>query len=215
MSANPKGLVVNLASVVLAAGLALPAGIGCVLAAEQFSAGQIIEALKPPRVTRSLTLPADVARAAEEERFVDGLRKRVTRSLTTYEREKITAIAKTRSSIDIPAINFKFNSATIDTSDAKTMSQVDELGKALADSQFKGATFLLAGHTDAKGSDTYNQGLSERRADAVRQFLSAKYNVEPGKLLTVGYGKTQLKNTANPLSEENRRVQVVNLMADK
>jgi outer membrane protein OmpA-like peptidoglycan-associated protein len=215
MSANPKRLLVNLASVVLAANLALPAGIGYVLAAEEISAGQIIEALKPPRVTRSLTLPADVARAAEEARFVDGLRNRVTRSLTTYEREKITAIAKTRSSIDIPAINFRFNAATIDTNDAKTMTQLDQLATALAHPQMKGATVLLAGHTDAKGSDTYNQGLSERRAEAVRQFLSANYNIERGTLLTVGHGKTQLKNTANPFADENRRVQVVNMMADK
>src|SRR5712691_9046061 len=113
MSANPKGRVVNLAWVVLAAGLALPTGIGSVLAAEPFSAGQIIEALKAPRVTRGFTSPADAARAAEAARFLDGLRNKPTNSLTTQEREKIVTIAKTKPSIDLE-INFKYKSATIE-----------------------------------------------------------------------------------------------------
>ena len=210
MSASPKGLVVNLACVVLAAGLALPAGIGFVLAAEQPSAEQIIKALKPARVTRSLTSPADAARAAEEARFVDSLRNRTTRSLSTDEREKIVAIAKTKPSIDLE-INFEYNSATIG---AKAMSQVTALGQALTSADLKGTTFVLAGHTDAKGGDTYNQGLSEQRADAVKRFLLEKYGIEASKLVTAGHGKTQLKNSANPFAGENRRVQVVNL-ADK
>jgi hypothetical protein len=36
----------------------------------------------------------------------------------------------------------------------------DELGKALSDPKLQGATFLIAGHTDAKGSDNYNLALS-------------------------------------------------------
>ena len=74
----------------------------------------------------------------------------------------------------------------------------------------KGRTFIVAGHTDAKGSETYNQGLSERRADAVKRFLSEKYRIETSRLVTVGYGATNLKNSENPLARENRRVQIVN-----
>jgi outer membrane protein OmpA-like peptidoglycan-associated protein len=66
------------------------------------------------------------------------------------------------------------------------------------------------GSTDAKGSETYNQGLSERRADAVKRFLLEQYGIDAGNLVTVGYGKTHLKNPAEPLSGENRRVQVIN-----
>ena len=87
MSATRNALKLNLACVVLAAGLALPAGIGLAFAAEQPSAEQIIKALKPQRVTRSLsTSPADAARAAEEARIVNSLRNRPTRSLSTVER---------------------------------------------------------------------------------------------------------------------------------
>jgi outer membrane protein OmpA-like peptidoglycan-associated protein len=190
--------------IVLAAGLALSSALS--FAAEKRSADDIINALKP-QVTRGLTTsPADAARSADETRFLDELRNRPTRSLSTEERNKIASIANSKPKIDLE-INFEFNSAVIGS---KAMPQVTELGKALTSADLKGRTFILAGFTDAKGSETYNQGLSERRADAVRQFLSQKYGIAQGNLVTVGYGATQLKDPANPLAAENRRVQVIN-----
>jgi len=207
MSADDKTRKLNLACMIVAIGLALPAGLGVALAAEERSAGEIIKALKPERLTRGLTTsPADAARNAEEAKFVNTLRNRQTRSLSTTEREQITSIAKKRPSIDLE-VNFDYNSDHIGS---KASSQVTALGEALSSSELKGGTFILAGHTDAKGSDTYNQGLSERRAEAVRQFLSEKYGLDASNLVTVGYGKTQLKNPAGPFASENRRVQVIN-----
>jgi outer membrane protein OmpA-like peptidoglycan-associated protein len=212
MSARSKGLKINLACAVLAAGLALPAGLltgpGAAFAGDAPSAEQIIKALKPAKVTRGLTVsPADAARSAEEARFVDSLRNRTTRSLTTTEREQIASVAQTKPSIDLE-VNFEYNSATIAS---KAQPQVTALGQALASPDLKGRTFIVAGHTDAKGGDSYNQDLSERRADAVKRFLSAKYGIDAANLVTVGYGKAQLKNSSDPLSAENRRVQVINM----
>jgi outer membrane protein OmpA-like peptidoglycan-associated protein len=207
MSAHAKPFNISVLCVVLAIGLALPTGSA--RAAEQASAEQIIQALKPAKVTRGLTT-SDAARAADEGRFIDTVRNRVGRGLTTAERDKITSIAKSKPAIDLE-INFEFNSATIASS---ALSQVTALGEALTSHDLKGRTFLLGGHTDAKGSETYNQGLSERRTEAVKRFLQEKYGIEASNLVTVGYGKTQLKNPANPFGFENRRVQVVN-MADK
>ncbi len=211
MSTTPNRLKVNFICLVLAAALALPTGIGFALAAEQPSAEQIIRALKPPRVTRGLTTsPADTARANENERFVETLRNRATRSLTTDERSRIASIAKERPSIDLE-INFDLNSANIRPS---SMSQVTALGEALTSADLKGRTFVLAGHTDAMGDPTYNQSLSEQRSDAVKRFLMEKYGIDASHLVTVGHGKTQLKKPTNPYAAENRRVQVVNV-ADK
>ena len=207
MSADDKTRKLNLACIIVAIGLALPAGFGVALAAEERSAGEIIKALKPERLTRGLTTsPADAARNAEEAKFVNTLRYRQTRSLSTTEREQITSIAKKRPSIDLE-VNFDYNSDHIGS---KASSQVTALGEALSSSELKGGTFILAGHTDAKGSDTYNQGLSERRSEAVKRFLSEKYGLDASNLVTVGYGKTQLKNPAGPFASENRRVQVIN-----
>jgi outer membrane protein OmpA-like peptidoglycan-associated protein len=206
MSAQ-KTRKITLTCMILAVGLALPSGLGVALAAEERSADDIIKALKPARITRGLTTsPADAARNAQETKFVNSLRNRPTRSLTVAERDQISSIAKKRPSIDLE-VNFDYNSDNIGS---KAMPQVSALGQALASPDLKGGTFIVAGHTDAKGSDTYNQGLSERRAEAVKRFLAEKYGIDASNLLTVGYGKTQLKNPAGPFASENRRVQVIN-----
>ena len=209
MSAIPKRPLAGFAGIVLVASLALPTAIESACAAEQQSPEQIIKALKPPvRATRGLTTsPADATRNAEDARFVDTLRKRATRSLTTEERDKITSISQKKPSIDLE-INFEYNSDRIST---KAMPQVSALGEALSSADLKGSTFIVAGHTDGKGGDTFNQGLSERRADALKRYLMDRYKIDDGRLVTVGYGKTQLKNSSNPTAAENRRVQVINV----
>ncbi|MGH6716659.1 MAG: OmpA family protein, partial [Bradyrhizobium sp.] len=60
----------------------------------------------------------------------------------------------------------------------------------------------------------YNQGLSERRADAIKRYLKENYGIPGNDLITVGYGETRLKDPSHPFAEVNRRVQVVN-MEDK
>src|SRR5262249_10288401 len=201
-------LKINLASMVVAAGLALPASFGTAFAGDPTSADQIIRALKPARITRGLSVsPADAARRAEEAHFVDTLRNRTTRSLTTTEREQIASIAQSKPSIDLE-VNFDYDSSTIGTA---AQPQVTALGQALSSADLKGRTFVVAGYTDGKGTDTYNQTLSERRADAVKRYLAEKYGIEAANLVTVGYGKTKLKNSSDPFASENRRVQVVNV----
>lgn len=202
MSASPNKFGLNLARVVLAAALVLPVGAGFALAAEQPSAEQIIKALKPARVTRGL----DVKRA-EESRFIDTLRNRPTRSLTTTERNQIASITSNKPNIDLE-INFEFDSATIGPTAARALT---DLGEALTSKELRNGSFFINGYTDAKGQTPYNQDLSERRADAVKRFLSDKFGIEATKLITVGYGKTRLKNSSDPFSSENRRVQIVNL----
>jgi outer membrane protein OmpA-like peptidoglycan-associated protein len=212
MAASYKRLTAHAAWLAMAAGLIVPTADGVVLAAEEASQEQIIRALKPAgRITRGLTTsPAATARDPEQAKFVDTLRNRTTRSLTSEEREQIASIAKQKPSIDLE-ITFDFNSAAISS---KSMPQVTALGRALSSAELKGGTFILAGHTDAKGSDSFNQELSERRADAVKRFLAEKYKIDAGNLVTVGYGETKLKNASAPFGSENRRVQVVN-MADQ
>ena len=176
------------------------------------SADQILSALKPKPLTRGMSAgqPADPAVQAKEASFVDSLRNRKSRSLSLGEREEIAEIAATKPKIDLE-IQFDYNSAAIRTS---SMPAVQELGKALSNAGLKGSTFVVAGHTDAAGGEEYNQNLSERRADSIKKYLVDKYGINGSDLVTVGYGKSKLKDPANPVSEVNRRVQVVN-MANK
>lgn len=210
MSGHLDKLKSNIVRSVVAVALVLPAGAA--MAQQSPSSQQIIDALKPKRpLTRSLSVsPAEQAKKAETDKFVDTLRNRPTRSLSMDERQQIATVAQERPRIDLE-IKFDYNSATI----AKAaLADMDNLGKALTDPALKGSTFVLAGHTDAVGGEEYNQDLSSRRADSVKRYLAEKYNLAPDHLVTAGYGKTRLKNKDNPKAPENRRVEVVN-MADK
>ncbi len=91
------------------------------------------------------------------------------------------------------------------------MPSVQALGRALSNAELKGSTFVVAGHTDAAGGEAYNKELSERRADAIKKYLVDKYGINGSDLVTVGYGKSKLKDANQPLAEANRRVQVVNM----
>jgi outer membrane protein OmpA-like peptidoglycan-associated protein len=153
-------------------GAALSMTAGLALAGETtVSASKIVNALTKP-LTRGLSSGAqeDPAAKAKETHFVDTLRNRQTRSLSLGEREEIAQIASTKPKIDLE-IHFDYNSADISkTSD----SAVQELGKALSDASLKGSTFVVAGHTDAIGGESYNQELSERRADTIKRYLTEK-----------------------------------------
>jgi outer membrane protein OmpA-like peptidoglycan-associated protein len=181
-------------------------------AEENVTPDTIVRALQPKPLTRSLSLqtPANSAAAAAEGRFVETLRNRKTRSLSSGEREEIATIAADKPNIDLE-IMFDYNSADIS---ATSMPSVQALGKALSDQNLKGSTFVVAGYTDAAGGEAYNQDLSERRADTIKRYLTEKYGIAGGDLVTVGYGKSRPKNPNDPMDPANRRVQVVN-MANK
>jgi outer membrane protein OmpA-like peptidoglycan-associated protein len=213
MSGEGRGLAAVLA--LLTIGVALSFGVAIAVAGESnLSADQIVRALVPVEEppTRGLSMGPQTQTepaTATEQGFIKTLRGRTSRSLTPVEREEIATMAKDKPNVDLE-INFDYNSANVS---AKSMPAVQALGKALSNPDLKGSTFIVAGHTDGAGSEAYNQDLSERRADSIRRHL-VKFGVAASDLVTVGYGKSKLKDTANPRAESNRRVQVVN-MANK
>jgi outer membrane protein OmpA-like peptidoglycan-associated protein len=206
----------NLAAIlsIVTIGAAFSVSVGTVAAGDDVTAGQILQALTPAKrpLTRGLSVgpKTDPEAVAAEGRFVQTIRNRATRSLSSAEREEIAAIAKDKPNIDLE-INFDYNSADISK---RSLSSVEALGQALTSPDLKGSTFIVAGHTDAVGSEAYNQDLSERRADSIKRYLTDKFGIAGTDLVTVGYGKTKLKDPAHPLAEVNRRVQVAN-MANK
>jgi outer membrane protein OmpA-like peptidoglycan-associated protein len=196
---------------IVAIGAALSFGISAAFAAEDVTEDQILKALAPTKkpLTRGLSAgpQADPAATAAETKFVTSIRGRTTRSLSHTEREEIAAIVKDKPKIDLE-INFDYNSADIS---AKSLPSVQALGRALSNAELKGSTFVVAGHTDAAGGEAYNQELSERRAESIKRYLVDKYSITGTDLVTVGYGKSKLKDPNQPMAETNRRVQVVNM----
>lgn len=82
------------------------------------------------------------------------------------------------------------------------------LAAALNKPENASRTFLIGGHTDATGSEAYNQLLSERRAAAVKHFLVACCGVDGSMLATAGFGVQLPKNVADPYADQNRRVDI-------
>jgi len=84
---------------------------------------------------------------------------------------------------------------------------LDNVGKMLVAESNIDRALVVEGHTDAVGSNEFNQRLSELRALAIRDYLVENYGINPIRLMPVGKGESTLYNTINPNSGENRRVE--------
>lgn len=103
---------------------------------------------------------------------------------------------------------FPFDSAEI-TGEAR--QTLDVLGEALLDGRLNADRFEIAGHTDGVGGEAYNESLSERRAQAVVNYLSSNFGIPHERLLGRGYGETYLADPDDPSNPDNRRVEILNL----
>lgn len=107
-------------------------------------------------------------------------------------------------SIVLNGVNFEFDKATL-TANAKTL--LDQVADAL---QRRGDIKVeVAGHTDSKGSDAYNQALSEARAESVVEYLSGR-GIDPVRMTPRGYGESMpvADNESDAGRELNRRVEL-------
>lgn len=91
---------------------------------------------------------------------------------------------------------------------------LDKLQKIFA--EYPETNILIEGHTDDVGTDTYNMGLSQRRADAVANYLKAA-GVPSSRLITRWYGESQpiVPNDSETNRSMNRRVEFVITANDK
>jgi outer membrane protein OmpA-like peptidoglycan-associated protein len=107
-------------------------------------------------------------------------------------------------------VTFPTGSATLSPDAERALAP---LGRALSSQDLSGYRFRIEGHTDTVGSAVSNQLLSERRAAAVREYLITRFGVDPGRLVAVGLGQTQLlvPTPDQTPNARNRRVQVVNI----
>ena len=101
-------------------------------------------------------------------------------------------------------VTFAYDSANVQPQFQATLDQV---ATTLRD--YPSTYIDIYGHTDSRGSEVYNQGLSERRAASVQSYLSSR-GVQPARMATRGYGESALK--CQETSEEgyrcNRRVEI-------
>ncbi|MEC9361924.1 MAG: OmpA family protein [Sinimarinibacterium flocculans] len=104
----------------------------------------------------------------------------------------------------LKGVKFEFDSDRL-TPDAKDILN-DVAGTLQA---YPDVEVELEGHTDNIGTDAYNQGLSERRANAVKTYLTGR-DIEAGRMTPVGYGESTpiADNSTEEGRDENRRVEL-------
>jgi OOP family OmpA-OmpF porin len=107
--------------------------------------------------------------------------------------------------IELQGVHFDFDKSTLRP---EAMVILNEAAALL--NKHERVVVEVAGHTDSTGSDAYNQGLSERRANAVRDYLVEK-GVRASRLSAKGYGESMpvASNDTKEGRAENRRVELI------
>jgi OmpA-OmpF porin, OOP family len=108
--------------------------------------------------------------------------------------------------IRLTGLTFRSGSAELPRDGARLLNKVQQ-----AIQVFPGAGLEIEGHTDASGSDTVNQRLSEERALAVSRYLAEQLRLGPGQVRASGYGSSRpiANNATGAGRAQNRRIDVI------
>ncbi|MCX7102115.1 MAG: OmpA family protein [Methylobacter sp.] len=170
------------------------------------SASQVIEALTPGKSNPDVSpedsdYEGDIKHGAKT-RSIDMSGLKATPKSST-PKTLLKAATETALSMEIV---FGYNSAEL-TNEAK--EQLKPVGEALASGKLSNLGFVVEGHTDAVGGQSYNKTLSEQRAASVKYFLVNSFNINSSAIQIVGKGKSDLLDPSHPDSEVNRRVRII------
>lgn len=103
-------------------------------------------------------------------------------------------------------VNFDYDKSDVKSEYFDEIQEVTDFMK-----QYSDVVIELEGHTDSRGDDAYNQGLSERRAAAVRQVMIDRFDISRARITSSGLGESQpvATNDTNAGRADNRRVMTV------
>jgi len=126
-----------------------------------------------------------------------------TSTLTVTSPPPVVMHPEQEETVDLD-IQFDFNKAVIKP---EFYSHVDAVGEFM--NKYPSSKIKLEGHTDNVGSKAYNKKLSQRRANAVKNYLVKKHNIDPKRITAVGYGSSKpiASNKTKEGRYKNRRVQ--------
>jgi outer membrane protein OmpA-like peptidoglycan-associated protein len=113
-----------------------------------------------------------------------------------------TDAARQTAALSLP-VQFAFDSADIAPSARQQLDALAEGIRLLP----QGKAVVIEGHTDAAGTEQYNEHLSQRRAHAVRRYLVTVQGIDPARLRAVGMGEHMPLPGSDPYAARNRRVQ--------
>ena len=125
-----------------------------------------------------------------------------TQATVTAAAESGAGPAPHAAALSLP-VQFAFDSADILPSARHQLDALAEGIRLLPEKK----TVVVQGHTDAAGSEQYNEQLSQRRAQAVKRYLVVAHGIDAARLRAVGLGEYRSLPGSDPYAAENRRVQ--------
>jgi outer membrane protein OmpA-like peptidoglycan-associated protein len=157
-------------------------------------------------------IPEDVFAAEVEDGDIERAllappRKRIARRISVEEIADKPQIRKAMTRIEIDTIRFGFNEAFVREEEVDSLDELASVIERVL-KKYPREVFLIEGHTDAVGSDAYNDKLSKARAEAVKKALTTYYIIPAKNLQTVGLGERYLKIPTAEAEQENRRVSI-------
>jgi len=132
--------------------------------------------------------------------FPDTVTVRRTRSISFTEP---TDQMQLEPSVGMPIL-FHFGKTTIVE---QSRAFLNSVGEMMRSPQYQERTLVVEGHTDAVGTDSYNQRLSELRALAIKDYLVNEFGIHPYRLFPTGRGESILFRPDSPNDGVNRRVE--------
>lgn len=119
--------------------------------------------------------------------------------------EKETPVLTEKVTIDLEVL-FETDKAVVRP---EYYAKVAELAEFMT--QYPNTAAIIEGHTDSRGKDSYNQALSQRRVNAVKEVLISQFGVAEDRLTAIGYGESQPRASNDTVKgrQLNRRVVAV------
>ena len=163
------------------------------------------------RATKGINGAMDAANAADKKAVAAGASADSANDAATGASHRVDSLSGVIAGLDQyksladVSVTFAFDKSALTATDKQ---QLDGIAAALQTT--RGYILQVTGGTDSVGNAAYNYALSQRRADAVVNYLSVKYNVPPHKFYLVGIGKdVQVASDKTAAGRaQNRRVEV-------
>jgi outer membrane protein OmpA-like peptidoglycan-associated protein len=160
---------------------------------------------EPPKVRTDLTGRTNLT----SEEVIEGLKPQSPEVRTRGLKPSTRGLQPGLSTIAV-TVQFAFDSSEILP---QAVPNLQSLGRALASPQLAPYQIRIEGHTDSTGPASYNQGLSQRRANSVKQYLVQHFDISADRLFTEGRGEDEPidTNATRAGRAKNRRAEFVNL----
>jgi len=100
-------------------------------------------------------------------------------------------------------IQFEFDSTAVVP---ESLPLLDSVGEMMTLPAVQGRSIVVEGHTDASGTEAYNDNLSQRRATAIKRYLIDSFDLDASRLVVTGKGERHLQDRTDPHNAVNRRV---------